>query len=56
MRKSYRKALSLALALATMLSLLAGCGNRSAGLGDSLGLDVDPAEVAMPLADRKSVV
>ena len=55
MRKSYRKALSLALALATMLSLLAGCGNRSAGLGDSLGLDVDPAEVAMPLAEKATI-
>ena len=55
MSKFYRKALSLALALATMLSLLAGCGDRSAGLGDSLGLDVDPAEVAMPLAEKATI-
>ena len=55
MSKFYRKALSLALALATMLSLLAGCGDRSAGLGDSLGLDVDPAEVAMPLKEKATI-
>ena len=55
MSKFYRKALSLALAFVMMAALLAGCGDRSAGLGDSLGLDVDPAEVAMPLAEKATI-
>ena len=55
MSKFYRKALSLALALATMLTLLAGCGDRSAGIGGGLGLDVDPADVAMPLKEKATI-
>ncbi len=51
MRKFSRKGLALALALVLTAGLLAGCGS-SRQLGDnSLGLTVDPAEVAMPLAE-----
>ena len=55
MSKFYRKALSLALAFVMMAALLAGCGDRSAGIGGGLGLDVDPAEVAMPLAEKATI-
>ena len=49
MRQFYRRIIALALTLILMAGLMAGCGNR--GFGESLGLTVDPAEVAMPLAE-----
>jgi len=57
MRKFYRRSISLALTLVTMVTLLAGCGKGSSGGigGDSLGLDVDPADVAMPLAETATI-
>lgn len=55
MSKFYRKGISLALVLVMMMSLLAGCGSKGGPGGDSLGLDVDPAEVAMPLAEKATI-
>ncbi len=51
MRKFSRTGVALVLALVLTAGLLAGCGSKNL-LGDnSLGLTVDPAEVAMPLAE-----
>lgn len=55
MRKFYRRGISLALALVMMAALLAGCGNKDGVGGDSLGLDVDPADVALPLAETATI-
>ena len=55
MRKFYRRGISLALALVMMAALLAGCGNKDGIGGDSLGLDVDPADVALPLAETATI-
>ncbi len=58
MRKFYRRSLSLALALALVaaIGLLAGCGGKG-GVpgGNSKGLDVDPADVAMPMAEKVTI-
>lgn len=55
MSKFLRKSLSLVLALVMMTALFAGCGGTGGDIGDSLGLDVDPAEVAMPLAEKATI-
>ena len=51
MRKFSRKGLALALALVLTAGLLAGCGSSGQLGANSKGLTVDPAEVAMPLAE-----
>ena len=56
MSKFYRKGLALLLAVVTTLTLLAGCGGGGGSVGaNSQGLDVDPAEVAMPLAEKATI-
>ena len=56
MSKFYRKGLALLLAVVTTLTLLAGCGGGGGSVGaNSKGLDVDPAEVAMPLAEKATI-
>ena len=56
MRKSYRGSIALVLALITMLTLLAGCGGGGGGsLGGGKGLEVDPAEVTMPLSEKATI-
>lgn len=57
MSKFYRRSISLVLALIMTMTLLAGCGGTGgAGIGgNSKGLDVDPAEVAMPQAEAVTI-
>ncbi len=59
MSKIYRRSIALVLALVMTLVLLVGCGggggNNSAGGGGKKGLEVDPAEVAMPLAEKATI-
>ncbi len=55
MSKFYRKGLALLLAVATMLTLLVGCGGGGGAAGGGKGLEVDPAEVAMPLAEKATI-
>ena len=55
MRKFFQRGISLALALVMMMALLTGCGGKNGPTGDSKGLDVDPAEVAMPLAEKTTI-
>ena len=50
-----RRIISLVLALVMTAALLAGCGGGGAGGGNSKGLEVDPAEVAMPLAEKATI-
>ena len=53
MRKFYRH-IALALSLVLMLGLLSACGGGGS-FGESLGLTVDPADVAMPLAETATL-
>ena len=53
MRQFYRRGITLALGLVMTVGLLAGCG--SSGIGESLGLSVDPADVAMPLKETQTL-
>ena len=57
MSKFYRKAIAFVLVLATALTLLVGCGGGGGGGagGASKGLEVDPAEVAMPMAEKVTI-
>ena len=58
MSKFNRKAIAFVLVLATALSLLVGCGGGGGGGGGggaSKGLEVDPAEVAMPMAEKVTI-
>ena len=61
MSKIYRRSICLVLALVMTLVLLAGCGgggNNAAGgnsSGGGKGLDVDPADVTMPLAEKATI-
>lgn len=57
MSKFYRRSISLVLALIMTMTLLAGCGGTGgAGVGgNSKGLDVDPADVAMPQAETVTI-
>lgn len=55
MSKFLKRGLSLVLALVMMTAMLTGCGNKNGPTGDSLGLDVDPADVAMPLAEKATI-
>ncbi len=56
MSKFYRRSISLVLALIMTAALLAGCGGTGgAPGGSSKGLDVDPAEVAMPQAETVTI-
>lgn len=56
MSKFYRRSISLVLALIMTAALLAGCGGTGgAGRGGSKGLDVDPADVAMPQAETVTI-
>lgn len=56
MSKFYRRSISLVLALIMTAALLAGCGGTGgAPGGSSKGLDVDPAEVAMPQAEAVTI-
>lgn len=56
MSKFYRRSISLVLALITAVTLLAGCGGGGAGGGgSSKGLEVDPADVAMPQAETVTI-
>ena len=50
-----RRIISLVLALVMTAALLAGCGGGGVGGGNSKGLEVDPAEVAMPLAEKATI-
>lgn len=52
---SKRRIISLVLALVMTAALLAGCGGGGVGGGNSKGLEVDPAEVAMPLAEKATI-
>lgn len=56
MSKFYRRSISFVLALIMTAALLAGCGGTGgAPGGSSKGLDVDPAEVAMPQAETVTI-
>lgn len=55
MKKFFRRSISLALALVMATGLLAGCGGGNKLGGNSKGLEVDPAEVAMPLAEKATI-
>lgn len=55
MSKFSKRGLSLVLALVMMAALLTGCGGKDGPTGDSLGLDVDPADVAMPMAEKTTI-
>ena len=58
MSKFYRRSIALVLALIMTVVMLAGCGGSGGGNstgGGSKGLDVDPAEVAMPLAEKATI-
>ena len=56
MSKFYRRSISLVLALIMTMALLAGCGGTGTGTGGgSKGLDVDPADVAMPQAETVTI-
>ena len=55
MSKFYRRTLAFVLVLATALTLLVGCGGGGGGGGASKGLEVDPAEVAMPMAEKVTI-
>ena len=51
-----RRGLALALAATLSVGLLAGCGGGGGKtLGGGKGLEVDPAEVAMPLAEKATI-
>ena len=51
-----RRGAALVLALVMTAALLAGCGNRNTQLGGaSAGLEVDPSEVALPLAEKATL-
>ena len=54
MKKFVRRSISLALALVMTTGLLASCGGNKLG-GNSKGLEVDPAEVALPLAEKATI-
>ena len=55
MKKFFRRSISLALALVMATGLLASCGSGNKLGGNSKGLEVDPAEVAMPLAEKATI-
>ena len=55
MKKFFRRSISLALALVMATGLLASCGGGNKLGGNSKGLEVDPAEVAMPLAEKATI-
>ena len=53
--KNSRKTIALLLALCMMVALLAGCGGSGTVGGASAGLDVDPATLQFPLADKAEI-
>ena len=55
MSRFYRNGIAFALTLAMSASMLAGCGGKNNLGGNSLGLDVEPSAVAMPLAEKVTV-
>ncbi len=57
MSKIFRRSIALVLALIMTMALLAGCGGGSGGGGGGAkkGLEVDPAEVAMPQAEKVTI-
>ena len=56
MSNLFAKGSKLVVSLAMAAALLAGCGGgSSAGGGASAGLDVDPASLAFPLAEKATI-
>ena len=54
--KKYNKFVALILVLVMMITTLAGCGSKGGnGGGNSAGLDVDPATLAFPLAEKAEI-